>query len=85
MATDASKLARGNRHGNSSEQGVTLDLADDYYQIASEAEYNYSKLETGKELETHNEVKMWHYFVNDIYFMEQGSTELYKQKNIECP
>ena len=75
-ATDASKLAGGNRHGNHTEQRVTLDLADDYYQIASEAEYNYSKLETGKKLETHDEVKMWHYFVNDIYFVEHGAEEM---------
>ena len=74
--TDASKIAGGNRHGSSSEQRVTLDLADDYYQIASEATYNYSKLETGKDLETHNDVIMWHYFVNDIYFAEYGEEKL---------
>lgn len=55
--TDASKLMGGNRHGTSSEQRVTLDLADDYYQIASEAKYNYSKDETGKELTTHEACK----------------------------
>ena len=73
--SDASKLAGGNRHGTHSEQRVTLDLADDYYEIASEATYNYSKLETGKDLDTHTDVKMWHYFVNDIYFAEYGETE----------
>jgi hypothetical protein len=76
VRTDASKLMGGNRHGNAVEQRVTLDLADDYYQIASESTYNYSKLETGKDLETHNGVKMWHYFVNDIYFIEYGEKEL---------
>ncbi|MBQ8893372.1 MAG: hypothetical protein IJ043_03070 [Clostridia bacterium] len=70
--TDASKIAGGNRHGNHTEQRVTLDLADDYYQIASEAKYNYSKRETGKTTETHRDVNMWHYFVNDIYFAEYG-------------
>ena len=74
-ATDASKLAGGNRHGNHTEQRVTLDLADDYYKIASEAVYNYSKDETGKETATHSGVKMWHYFVNDIYFIEYGEEE----------
>lgn len=73
--TDASKISGGNRHGNHTEQRVTLDLADDYYQIASEAKYNYSKLETGKDLVTHNDVKMWHYFVNDIYFAEYGEKD----------
>ena len=75
LPTDASKIAGGNRHGTSSEQRVTLDLADDYYQIASDAKYNYSKKETGKDLETHNDVKVWHYFVNDIYFAEYGESE----------
>jgi hypothetical protein len=73
--TDASKLAGGNRHGTASEQRVTLDLADDYYQIASDAKYNYSKEETGKESGPHQGVNMWHYFVNDIYFAEYGESE----------
>ncbi len=71
--TDASKLMGGNRHGTASEQRVTLDLADDYYQIASEATYNYSKDETGKDHPAHKGVRKWHYFVNDIYFAEHGS------------
>ena len=74
--TDASKIAGGNRHGNHTEQRVTLDLADDYYQITSDAKYNYSKLETGKTSSTHSNVKMWHYFVNDIYFIESGEDTL---------
>lgn len=71
IPTDASKIAGGNRHGNHTEQRVTLDLADDYYEIASDAKYNYSKKETGKKLNTHNDVNMWHYFFTEIYFMEQ--------------
>ena len=74
--TDASKIAGGNRHGNHTEQRVTLDLADDYYEIASDARYNYSKIETGKDSDTHTDVKMWHYFINDIYFAEYGEEEL---------
>ena len=74
--TDASKLMGGNRHGTSSEQRVTLDLADDYYQIAEESTYNYSKEETGKDSDTHKDVRYWHYFINDIYFAEYGSNEL---------
>ncbi len=73
--TDASKLMGGNRHGTSAEQRVTLDLADDYYQIASESKYNYSKDEEGKPTEPHKEVFEWHYFVNDILFAEYGSDE----------
>ncbi len=71
--TDASKLMGGNRHGTSSDQRVTLDLADDYYQIAAESTYNYSKDETGKNNPTHKDVKKWHYFINDIYFAEYDS------------
>lgn len=74
--SDARKLMGGNRHGNAAEQRVTLDLADDYYQIASESEYNYSKDETGKDTDPHQGVKNWHYFINDIYFAEQGSEDL---------
>ena len=73
--SDASKLMGGNRHGTASDQRVTLDLADDYYQIASEAEYNYSKDETGKDTPTHEGVRKWHYFVNDIYFSEFDSDD----------
>ncbi len=73
--TDASKLMGGNRHGTASEKRVTLDLADDYYQIASEATYNYSKEETGKSSVTHQGVKQWHYFINDILFQEYGQEE----------
>ena len=76
LISDASKLMGGNRHGNAAEKRVTLDLADDYYQLAAESKYNYSKDETGKDSEPHKDVKRWHYFVNDIYFAEQGSEEL---------
>lgn len=73
--TDASKLMGGNRHGTASEQRVTLDLADDYYQIASDAVYNYSKDEEGKTTETHRGVTQWHYFISDILFQEYGQKE----------
>lgn len=76
IPSDASKLMGGNRHSTSKEQRVTLDLADDYYQIASESRYNYSKAETGKSTATHNDVKTWHYFINDIMFQEYGETKL---------
>lgn len=71
--TDATKLMGGNRHGTSAEQRVTLDLADDYYQLLEESTYNYSRDETGKDTSTHEGVTQWHYFVNDILFAEHGS------------
>lgn len=73
--SDASKLMGGNRHGSASEQRVTLDLADDYYEIAAESTYNYSKSEMGKTSPTHEGVKQWHYFINDILFQEYGEKE----------
>lgn len=73
--TDASKMMVGNRHGSASEQRVTLDLADDYYEIAAESTYNYSKSEAGKSSATHEGVKQWHYFINDILFQEYGEKE----------
>lgn len=75
VQTDAKKLMGGNRHGTSGEQRVTLDLADDYYEIAAESTYNYSKSETGKSSATHEGVKQWHYFINDILFQEYGEKE----------
>ncbi|MBQ9347251.1 MAG: hypothetical protein IJT94_07940 [Oscillibacter sp.] len=75
VRTDAAKLMMGNRHGSASEQRVTLDLADDYYQIASDSSHNYSKEETGKTSATHQGVRQWHYFINDIMFQEYGQKE----------
>ena len=75
VQTDAKKLMGGNRHGTSGEQRVTLDLADDYYEIAAESTYNYSKSEMGKSSATHKGVKQWHYFINDILFQECGEKE----------
>ena len=76
LKTDASKIAGGNRMGSASEQRVTLDLADDYYEIAENSVYNYSKFETGKNNKTHENVIMWHYFFSNIYFSEYGKSEL---------
>ena len=73
--SDASKLMGGNRHGSAAEQRVTLDLADDYYEIAAESTFNYSKKETGKSSVTHRGVNQWHYFINDILFQEYGEKE----------
>lgn len=75
VQTDAKKLMGGNRHGSASEQRVTLDLADDYYEIAAESTYNYTKSEMGKTSPTHKGVKQWHYFINDILFQEYGEKE----------
>jgi len=75
IQTDVSKLLAGNRHGSAKDRRVTLDLADDWYEIAETSTYDYSKAETGKSADTHRRVKEWHYFVNDIMFQEYGQSE----------
>jgi len=74
--TDISKLLAGNRHGSAKDRRVTLDLADDWYEIAETSIYDYSKTETGKIADTHKGVKEWHYFINDIMFQERGQSEI---------
>ena len=66
----------GNRHGNGSEQRVTLDLADDYHQILQEAHYVSRKREIGKQTAAHKGVRERFYFANDILFQEYGKSEL---------
>lgn len=75
VETDARKLAGGNNLGNAKERRVTLDLADDYYRIAQEANYDHSLPEEGKLIATHKGVKTWHYFADNILFQEYGETE----------
>ena len=73
--SDAAKLAAGNRHGTAAEKRVTLNLADDFYQIIRESTYSGSKAETGKTSDTHAGVNMWRYFVNPILYMERSGNE----------
>jgi len=75
VKTDVNKLMDGNRHGSAKDRRVTLDLADDWYEIAKESTYDYSKAETGKDSSTHDGVKVWHYFINNIEFLEHGQSE----------
>ena len=71
--SDLTKLMGGNRHGTASDQRVTLNLAHDYPKLLKEARYNGQKKETGKESSPHRNVDEWFYFINDIYYAEQGS------------
>lgn len=75
VETDARKLAGGNKIGNAKERRVTMDLADDYYRITQEADYDHSSPEEGKLIATHEGVKTWHYFADQILFQEQGETQ----------
>lgn len=73
--TDLGKLAYGNRQGNRRERRVTLNLADDYYQILQEARYITGDTDTKQDKETHKDIEKWRYFVNDILYQEQGEEE----------
>ncbi len=69
--TDAGKMAFGLRRGTKSEIRVALNLADDYAQILEESTYTGSEGE--KPGKNHPGVTQWHYFVDDIYYVPQGS------------
>ena len=65
--TDLGKVMT-NRNGTGGDRTVTLNLADDLYDLARTAEYYTSEPERGKTTATHQGVKMWHYFFNDILY-----------------
>ncbi len=73
--TDVGKLAYGNRQGNKAEKRVTLNLADDYYQILHDSRYLESGENYDEASEINKDVEIWHYFVNDILYKEQGKEE----------
>ncbi len=74
--SDATKLAGGNKIGNAGERRVAMDLTDDYPRIIKDSTYDATKPESGKQLSTHEGVKEWHYFVNDILVSEfEGGAE----------
>lgn len=77
FGTNANKLMGENIHGTSSEQRATLDQVNDY-QIATGSTYKYLKGEIGKETEKHKCVRVWHYFINDIYFAEYKAIKLHR-------
>ena len=65
----AGKMAFGNRRGNRTERLVTLNLADDIWEIASESVYDGSKDEH-KDTEQHRGTETWRYFVNAINYTD---------------
>ena len=83
--SDLSKIAYGNRHGNASEKRITLDLADDLYFIAETSSYSRSKAATEKsENPSHDGVKQYHYFVNDLlYVPNEGGEPIPARMNID--
>lgn len=64
--TDLGKVM-SSRNGSGGDRTVTLNLADDLYDLARTAEYYMSEEERGKQTQTHEGVKLWHYFFNDFF------------------
>ena len=71
--TDLGKVVH-NRNGSGGDRTVTLNLADDLYDIASGSKYVDSENEYGKNKSTHQDVNQWHYFSNDFVYRD-GETD----------
>ena len=72
--TDLGKVM-SNKNGSSGDRTVTLNLADDLYDIVRESTYDRSAKEEGKQNDTHQGVKEWHYFFNDILYQNTDNAE----------
>ena len=66
----AGKMAFGNRRGTRTERLISLNLADDIWEIASESTYDASKGGV-KETRAHDGSERWHYFVNAINYVDE--------------
>ena len=66
----AGKMAFGNRRGTRTERLISLNLADDIWEIASESTYDASKGGI-KETLSHDGSERWHYFVNAINYVDE--------------
>lgn len=67
----AGKMAYGNRRGNRTERLITLNLANDIWEIANESRYENSKGEF-KQTRMHESSERWHYFVNAINYVDDA-------------
>lgn len=76
--SDLAKIAFGNRKGTNGEKRMTLGLAPDFYQIATDSKHTGTKAETGKTNPAHDGVYQWEYFVTDLVFEENDG------KRIDC-
>ena len=82
--SDLSKIAFGNRKGNAAERRMTLDLASDLYQIASEAKFNYSKDATPKPNNpAHDGVTKYHYFLTNLVYKDNDGNYIQCHMNID--
>ena len=67
----AGKMAYGNRRGNRTERLITLNLANDIWEIANESRYDTSKGEF-KQTRMHESSERWHYFVNAVNYVDNA-------------
>lgn len=67
----AGKMAYGNRRGNRTERLITLNLANDIWEIANDSRYENSKGEF-KQTRMHESSERWHYFVNAINYVDDA-------------
>ena len=82
--SDLSKIAFGNRKGRAAEQRMTLDLASDLYQIASEARYRYSKNAIPKPNNpAHDGVTKYHYFLTNLVYKDNDGNYIQCHMNID--
>ena len=82
--SDLSKIAFGNRKGRAAEQRMTLDLASDLYQIASEARYRFSKDATPKPNNpAHDGVTKYHYFLTNLVYKGNDGEYIQCHMNID--
>lgn len=76
--SDLSKMAFGNRKGNSSAKRITTELVDDWYYMAERAAPTWGKAETGKsENPAHDDVRYWYYLNFDFLYREDGVDKPY--------
>lgn len=82
--SDLAKIAFGNRKGTAAEQRMTLDLASDLYQIATEAKYNYSKDAIPKPNNpAHDGVTKYHYFLTNLVYKSYDGEYIPCHMNID--
>lgn len=67
----AGKMAYGNRRGSRTERLITLNLANDIWEIANESTYDNSK-DGGKQTRIHDGTERWSYFTNAINYVDDA-------------
>ena len=67
----AGKMAYGNRRGSRTERLITLNLANDIWEITNESTYDNSK-DGNKQTRIHDGTERWSYFTNAINYVDDA-------------